>query len=174
MNLPDSSPRHRTRVLYSRQQAFTLLEAILAVLIVTSVGIGIAALYVRSDKLAHGDKLHQRAVELTNTMAEQIRAHGDIRGNYETHIGQTCTSTTQARDKNSQTFVAHQVACWQEQVATQLANGSSRITLDARIMPPAYVIEVSWSEPRTGTASYVVRVPVSATMANAALPAPAP
>jgi len=142
-----------------RQHAFTLLEAVLAVLIVISVGIGIAALYVRSDKANHGAQLHQQAVELVDSMAREIRLRGDTKGNFETRIGITCAATAKDRD-NERSTIGHDVACWQEQVATQLANGSSRIELDTSVMPSVYVIEVSWSEPRTGTASYVVRVPM--------------
>ena len=144
------------------QHAFTLLEVVLALLLISSVTIGIAALYQHSDQVAHGSHLHEEAENLARRIAGEIRQHGDVRGNYETRIGQTCKSS------DKQAASVHRVACWQEEVAARLTNGSSHIMLDTHFDPATYVIEVSWSEPGTGTASYVLQVPLSAASSDPA------
>lgn len=137
----------------SRQHGLTLVEGVLAVLLLASLTIGIATLYAVSTKEERGGQLHKKAVTLAQQVAAEIGSNQDAHSDFETRIGATCSE--KYADKN---VIAHDVACWQEQVATQLTNGSSRISLDTSKVPPEYVIVVSWSEPRTGTASYVLRV----------------
>jgi Tfp pilus assembly protein PilV len=132
-----------------RQRGMSLIQGVLAVLLVASLVIGIATIYAGSENTARGGRLHRDAVELADRMAEQIR-RGDPHADFETRIGVTCSKTKDA--------IEQAVACWQEQVATQLTNGSSGIALDTSTTPAEYVITVNWSEPRTGTASYVMRV----------------
>jgi Tfp pilus assembly protein PilV len=134
----------------AHQRGTSLIEGVLAVLLTASLVIGIATIYAGSEKTARGGRLHREAVELAEQMAKRIRSASDPRANFETRIGITCSGTKDAIERT--------VACWQEQVATQLTNGSSGISLDTSTTPPEYIIVVNWAEPRTGTASYVMRV----------------
>ena len=138
---------------FFHQRGLTLVEGVLALLLLASLIIGIATLYAVSGKEKRGGQLHNQAVKLAKQMAAEIRSNQDARSDFETSIGATCSEKYPA--KNS---IAHDVACWQEQVGSQLTNGSSRISLDTSTVPAEYVIVVNWSEPRTGTASYVMRV----------------
>jgi hypothetical protein len=104
--------------------------------------------------------LHARAVELAQQMAASIGENGDGKANFETTLGATCNLSSQARgatEKNTNHAV-NAVACWQDMVEQDLTNGSANISLDRSTVPAQYIIVVSWSEPRNGTASYVLRV----------------
>lgn len=136
-----------------RQRGLTLVEIIVAALIVGSCVIGIAAIYAQRQNIARGGRLHTRAVELAQQIATQIRLDGNIKHNFETALGATCNTKPNHPDN-----VTNAVACWQDAVEQELTNGSARISLDRNTLPAQYVIVVSWSEPRTGTASYVLRV----------------
>ncbi|MGE0115033.1 MAG: hypothetical protein AB7T07_09150 [Steroidobacteraceae bacterium] len=136
----------------ARQCGLTLVETIVAILIGASCVIGIAAIYTQQQNIARGGHLHARAIELTQQMAAHIREDSS-KGNFETMLGATCTPQ---QDKPGNT--TNMVACWQDTVEQELTNGSARISLDRNTVPAQYVIVVSWSEPRSGAASYVLRV----------------
>jgi len=144
-----------------RQFGFTLVEAIVAVLLLSSCVIGIAAIYAQHDKAVRGGKLHAHAVQLATEMAGHMRAETDPKVSFETAIGTTC----EPEPKQGKETTSNIVVCWQNRVESELTNGTAYITLDRSSIPPEYVIEVSWSEPRYGTASYVLRVPTPAASA---------
>jgi Tfp pilus assembly protein PilV len=133
------------------QSGLTLIEGIFAVLILASCVIGITTLYTQRQNIARGGRLHESAVALAQEMANTIR-NDTSKHNYETTLGARCDHKTGLAQ------VTNLVACWQDQVEQELTNGSARISLDRSSLPAQYVIIVSWSEPRTGTASYVLRV----------------
>ena len=141
----------------SKQSGLTLIEGIFAVLILASCVIGVATLYTQRQNVVRGGRLHERAVQLAQEIAAQIRSEGNPKRNYETILGAQC----EAKDSKA-TSATSVVACWQDKVEQDLTNGSARISLDRSTLPAQYVIIVSWSEPRTGTASYVLRVNQSA------------
>lgn len=137
----------------ARRFNLSLVQGVLAILLIISLVIGLASLYARLSANAGGGELHATAVRMANLMADEIREQADPRSNYETRMGITCQSKLAQQDA-----VARAVSCWQELVTQQLPNGSSHIRLDDSTEPPNYVIVVSWSEPGNGTASYVTRV----------------
>lgn len=138
---------------HSHQYGLTMVETIVAILLVTSCVIGIASIYAQRQNIARGGRLHERAVELAQQIATQIRQDNNVKNNFETTLGATCNSKLSQSDS-----ATNVVACWQDAVEQELTNGSARISLDRNTVPAQYVIVVSWSEPRTGTASYVLRV----------------
>lgn len=142
---------------YRHQLGFTLVEAIVAVLLLGSCVIGIGAIYAQHDKTVRGGKLHAHAVELAKELAERMRVTPDPQASFETTIGTTCKPAAKP-DKDTPSNI---VACWQNRVETELTNGSTYITLDRNSVPPQYMIAVSWSEPRSGTATYLLRVPTT-------------
>jgi type II secretory pathway pseudopilin PulG len=145
----------------AHQRGLTMVETIVAILLIASCAIGIAAIYAQRQNIARGGRLHERAVELAQEIAGHIRQDANIQNNFETTLGVTCNPEISASGN-----ATNLVACWQDTVEQDLTNGSARIALDRNTVPAQYVIVVSWSEPRSGTASYVVRVTPG--------PAPAP
>lgn len=143
------------------QRGLTLVETIVALLLIASITIGIAAIYAQRQNIARGGRLHARAVELAQQMATSIGENGDGKTNFETTLGATCnlpsTPAGGAAGKKTNSAV-NTVACWQDMVEQELTNGSANISLDRATVPAQYIIVVSWSEPRSGTASYVLRV----------------
>lgn len=135
------------------QRGLTMVETIVAILLITSCVIGIAAIYAQRQNIARGGRLHERAVELAQQIADYIRQSNNARNNFETLLGATCNA-----ELGNSGSATNLVACWQDTVEQDLSNGSARISLDRNTVPAQYVIVVSWSEPRTGTASYVLRV----------------
>ena len=134
-----------------RRFGITLSESILVALLLVACAIGIGLLLTQAKNILGGGKLHTQAVQLANEMAEQIK--NETNQNYESTLGASCDGKTKQA-----TTTSNKVACWQDKVQQQLSNGSSKIYLDRTVQPAQYVIIVSWSEPSTGTASYILRV----------------
>jgi hypothetical protein len=122
--------------------------------------IGIASLYAERIRPGSGGRLHATAVELAQTIAVNIRTNRDQEAIYENAMGVVCRQTLNA--KKPEARAANEVACWQDEVEKVLPNGSGFISLDMTVVPPAYTITVSWSEPGARTASYVERVETTA------------
>jgi Tfp pilus assembly protein PilV len=149
----------------THQSGVTLLDTVVALLLIASFTIGIAAIYAERQNIARGGRLHEHAVKLAQQMANAIRDNdGSI--NFETTLGATCddksnqnksTQSSKGGNKKNNRGV-NVVACWQDSVEQDLTNGTANISLDRTSLPAQYVIIVSWSEPRSGTASYVLRV----------------
>lgn len=131
----------------------TLTDSILAVLALIACVIAIAMLFTQGQNMFGSGRLHDRAAQLAHEVADQIKNATNFKQNYESTLGASCDH----KAKQSKT-AANTIACWQDKVQEQLSNGTSRIYLDRSVKPAQYVIIVSWSEPSSGTASYLLRV----------------
>ena len=137
----------------TRRFVITLSESILVALLLMACAIGIGLLLTQAKTILGSGKLHTQAVQLANEIAEQIKNETNLEQNYESTLGASCDGKTKQA-----TTIPNKIACWQDKVQQQLSNGSSKIYLDRTVQPAQYVIIVSWSEPSTGTASYILRV----------------
>lgn len=144
----------------ARPNGITLIEVVTALLLLASAVIGVAAIYAQQQNIARGSREHELAITLAREIAAHIRT-GNEKDNYETALGVNCNSKLGKSNPS-----ANLVACWQDKVQDELTDGSARISLDRSTVPPQYVIVVSWSEPRTGTASYVLRVSANTLTTN--------
>lgn len=141
---------------------FSLVEAMVS-LIVISVGmIGIAALYGQGLSAGRTALSRTIAVNLAATMAENIRvnrlgqaayagAGADNNCDPAAGGGVDCTPAQMA---------AHDVFLWSADVAAQLPNGVGAVTF-ADGTPPTYTITVTWDEVGIGqvTETLTVQVP---------------
>lgn len=137
-------------------RGFTLVEIVVALLIVVIALIGIAALYTDTTDTARQTEPRVRASELASEIAIRIRANAEGRTGYASVVGVVCDQKT--KPKRVQDAAAIEAACWNERVASELPSGMGSITRDATTNPPTYVIAVSWSPPEGGAASFVMRV----------------
>ena len=145
-----------------KSAGFSLVEAMVS-LIVISVGmIGIAALYGQGLSAGRTALSRTVAVNLAATMAENIRvnrlgqaayAGGGADNNCDPDAGGgvDCTPPQMA---------AHDLFLWNADVAAQLPNGVGAVTFAAGT-PPTYTITVTWEEVGLGQVieTLVVQVP---------------
>ena len=137
-----------------RQRGLTLTETLTGLVL---LGIGvlcIAAVYLERSQAAPAVLLHSKASRLADEMAVTMR--GLHEQHFENPVGVLCqtlpkTATPQQRATND-------VVCWQDKIAETLPNGTGAIDFDADSVPKAYLITVSWTPPRSGTASYLLRL----------------
>jgi type IV pilus assembly protein PilV len=101
---------------HSRQRGFTLIEVMIAV-VVLSVGLlGVAALQLTSKKSSHQAWQRAQAVLLADSILERVRMNPSAAASYHTGIGNSAlggsTRTTPGRDCSTQICTAAQMATW--------------------------------------------------------------
>ena len=146
-----------------KQQGFTLVEAMVS-LVVLSVGmIGIAALYAQGLGAGRTAQFRTVAMNLLADMADRIRgnrlgqaAYAGLPLNFNCDPsgggGFDCTPAQMA---------SHELFLWNQQVQAQLPNGQWQIQFNPGALPPAYTLTVLWDEVGQGQIQHqiVVQVP---------------
>jgi type IV pilus assembly protein PilV len=144
------------------QSAFTLVEAMVS-LVVLSVGmIGIAALYAQGLGAGRTALYRTQAVNLVGDMADRIRSNRLAQGAYagapanngcdpQTGGGHDCTPAQMA---------AHDLFVWDQQVQRLLPNGQWQIEFDGGAVPASFLIQVSWDEVGQGRVQHETSIQV--------------
>jgi len=141
-----------------RAGGFTLIEVLIA-LIILSVGmLGIAGLYVHSMQAGRTSMFRHNAVILAGDVADRIRANpraaaayaGAGANNNCVNGGVNCTPAQMA---------ANDIFLWEQQAAATLPNGDVTIQFNNAVVPPEYTISVTWDEPGENL-DYTITIPV--------------
>ncbi|MEX2259522.1 MAG: type IV pilus modification protein PilV [Woeseia sp.] len=139
-------------------RGFSLIEVLIA-LIILSVGmLGIAGLYVHSMQAGRTSMFRHQAVILAGDVADRIRANpmaaaayaGAGADNSCVNGGVNCTPAEMA---------AHDILLWDQQAVDTLPNGDVAVEFDNSVVPPTYQITVSWDEPGENL-NYSITIPV--------------
>ena len=134
--------RFRSTVSAARgERGFTLVEALVA-LVVLSIGLlGIAALYVETLRAGRTSLFRTQAVTLASDIADRMRANREPADAYA--CGDPCDPTD-----GGNAIADADLDAWMDAIAAQLPNGSAGVTYTAptAVDPAIYDIEVSWTE----------------------------
>ncbi len=130
----------------SRQRGFSLVE-VLTTLVVMSVGmLGIAGLYVQSMQAGHSSMFRHHAVTLAGDVADRIRANPTAGIAYTAPNVANINCAAGGGDCDTGQMAAHDIGLWKSQAADTLPAGKVTIVFDAAVVPPTYLIAVSWNE----------------------------
>lgn len=163
------------------EQGFTLIEALIALLVLSIGMLGIAALYLDSLRAGRSALWRTQAVDSVGDIADRIRSNplplsaSNAEGGaaYEIAFGATpsvnCNPTGTFTDPKA--AARNDVACWADRVATALPDGEVAIdyqpatdfdedaeTPTATGLPNAYEISVRWTEPGNEVGSFFLRI----------------
>lgn len=146
----------------TRSFGFSLVEALVA-LVVLSIGLlGIAALHVESLRSGRTALLRTQAVTLASDMADRIRANRAGRDGYAATVARTDTNAACAPGGAGCTpaqLARHDKAVWTGALQDALPGATGTIAVDAGTNPPTYTITVTWTEAGpAGANSYVMRI----------------
>jgi type IV pilus assembly protein PilV len=148
----------KERQIMSRPSGFSIVEALVA-LVVLSVGmLGIAALYVESLRAGRTAVYRTQAVNLASDMADRIRANRNALGAWalaptDNPADQGCVAGT--TNCSAAQLAQDDQASWRLAIQQQLpgsptanpATPFGTIQVINAVVPNQYVITVTWSEP---------------------------
>jgi type IV pilus assembly protein PilV len=141
-----------------RHRGFSLVEVLIA-LVIMSVGmLGIAGLFVQSMQAGRTSMFRHHAVTLAGDVADRIRANPTAGAVYMGGgVDNGCVGG--GVDCSEPDMAAHDIFLWAQQATDTLPNGQVQITFDGAVTPPTYEIEVSWDEPGENL-DYTITIPV--------------
>jgi len=140
------------------QAGFSLVEVLIA-LVIMSVGmLGIAGLYVESMQAGRTSIFRHNAVTLAGDVADRIRANPRAGAAYEGDgLDEGCVGGTTDCDETE--MAENDIFLWKDQADDTLPGGDVTVTFDATVFPNEYTIDVSWTEPE-GPLNYIIVIPV--------------
>jgi type IV pilus assembly protein PilV len=129
-----------------RQHGFSLVEVLIA-LIIMSVGmLGIAGLYVQSMQAGRTSMFRHHAVTMAGDVADRIRANPRAGVAY-VGFGADNGCVATGNNCNEAAMAANDIFLWDEQVTDSLPGGSVSVAYDDTATPPEYTIRIDWVEP---------------------------
>jgi len=143
-----------------RQRGFSLVEVLIA-LVIMSVGmLGIAGLFVQGMQAGRTSVLRHHAVTLAGDVADRLRANPRAGIAYAGAGGDNaCVGYGNNCDEAS--MAAHDVFLWQQQAVDSLPSGAVAVNFDNTVIPPLYTIAVTWAEPGFPNMGYTIAIPVN-------------
>ena len=146
------------------QAGFTLVEVLVA-LVVLSIGLlGVAKLYVVTIQGNASATSRLYAVNLASDLADRIRANRTAGSAYAgTAATNSCSGgALRATLCSSAQMAAHDLYLWQAQIAALMppgTTGSVAVATGGTNLPSTYTVTLAWREAGTGQQlSYTVRV----------------
>ena len=148
-------------------KGFSLVEVLIA-LIIMSVGmLGIAGLYVQSMQAGRTSMLRHHAITLAGDVADRIRANPTAGAAYSGPGDNTINCMVQGANCISIDMAAYDIALWKAQAQDFLppmADGSEQV--EVLFFPgalPSYQITIRWDEPTPDNIppSYSITIPVN-------------
>jgi type IV pilus assembly protein PilV len=130
----------------NRQRGFSLVEVLIA-LIIMSVGmLGIATLFVQGMQAGRTSMFRHNAVILVGDVADRIRANPTAGAAY-TAVGGVDSGCVGLGTNCSQPQMAsHDIFLWTQQAAETLPAGTVEVIFDGAVTPPTYAITARWTE----------------------------
>jgi len=149
------------RRLKNVQSGFTLIEAMVS-LVVLSVGmIGIAALYAQGLGAGRTAQYRTQAVNLVGDMADRIRANRLGRAAYAGGAANNgCDPQNGGLNCAPAQMAAHDLFLWDQEVRQRLPNGVWQIQFNPGAIPPSFQIQLTWDEVGQGQVQHQMLIQV--------------
>jgi len=150
-----------------RARGFSMIEALVA-LVVLGVGmLGIASLYVVTLRTSGSAISRMQAVNLASDLGDRIRSNRNARDAYAgegaTEDSESCMGVT--ADCSAEEMAAYDLALWKNQIETALpGDPTGAVEVDTTTNPTTYTITITWLEAgqasEANRLSYVMRMQI--------------
>ena len=155
--------RQHSKITTRTERGFSLIEVLIA-LIIMSVGmLGIASLYVHSMQAGRTSLFRHNAVTLAGDVADRMRANPTGANAYTALLGADNDCIDGGTNCSNTQMAAQDILAWQLQADDTLPNGTVTIGFDNTVNPPVYTIAINWNEPMldpNGQPSYTIITPI--------------
>lgn len=154
--------RHLQQSRRQGAKGFTLIEVLIA-LIVLSVGmLGIAGLYLHSIQAGRTSVFRHHAINLAGDIADRIRANPTAGVNYQA-AGKDNSCMTGTVDCTPLQMAENDIEVWDAQATDTLPGGQVAIAFtDNANAPDTYQITLTWTEAgQNPPPSYTITIPVN-------------
>lgn len=143
------------------ERGFTIVEALVALVILAVGMLGIASLYVTTLRASGSAASRMQAINLASDLGDRIRANrtaeaayaGAAAANGTTCIGAAATCTPEQ-------MAAHDLFVWQAAIQAALPGGAGAVAVDAGANPTTYQISVTWVEASNLNQSYTLNLQI--------------
>jgi type IV pilus assembly protein PilV len=134
----------------SRQRGFTLVESLVAMVVISVGMLGIAAMYVEGLRASRTSVYRTIAIELASDLADRIRANATALGAYA-GAGANNNCVNGGADCTPAQLAADDLFWWNAGVQTRLPGGATVVNFVNGAITDTYTIVISWSEPGVAT-----------------------
>jgi type IV pilus assembly protein PilV len=143
-----------------RAGGFTLVEAMVA-LVVLAVGmLGIAGLYVTTLRSGGGAIFRMQAVNLAADLADRIRANRGANVAYNGVAANNNCYGAGSVDCAPALMAANDLLVWQQQIAAILPGGNGLVAVTGAAVPYTYTITITWTESGGVVSSYLLTLQI--------------
>ncbi len=132
------------------QLGFTLIETMVALLVISVGMIGVAALHGQALSSSGIALRRSVAIGLASDIADRIRVNRGAGIAYEgAAADNNCAAPTGGGgvDCSPAQMAAHDLFAWRAQIAQSLPGGTGTIDVDPAANPTVYTVTVGWAEP---------------------------
>ena len=144
----------------ANSRGFTLVETMVA-LVVLAVGmLGIAGLYVTTLKSGGGAIYRMQAVNLAGDLADRIRANRGANVAYQGAAADNNCYGAASVDCAPALMAANDLFVWQQQVTAILPGGASNVGVAGASAPYTYTITINWTESGGVAQTYVLTLQI--------------
>lgn len=125
------------------QAGFTLLESLVALLVLSVGLLGLAGLQAQGLQYNHDAYVRSQATMLAYDMVERMRLNAGAAADY---VGAAPTAACGA----GASLAEDDRACWHTAVGQTLPGGTAAITPVASSSPPAFTVTINWVDRKSG------------------------
>lgn len=147
----------------SRLGGFSMVEALVALVVIGVGMLGIASLYVVTLRSNSSAIARMQAVNLATDIGDRIRANRTAREAYEGAAAAEATCLGKAKTCTAAEMAAHDLYVWQQQIAATLPSGTGSVAVDGGGSLRTYTITISWldaGDDAGNRLSYVMRMQI--------------
>mgnify|MGYP000851921872 CR=1 FL=1 len=148
------------RAMHQDQRGFTIVEVMVA-LVVLAVGmLGIAGLYVTTLKQGGGAIYRMQAVNLAGDLGDRIRANRTANVAYAGAAANNNCYGAGAVDCAPAAMAANDLFVWQQQITQALPAGAGAVVVNGAAAPFTYIITITWTESGGVASSYTLNMQI--------------